>query len=172
MNPVIIFGSSRSFGNTRKVTDDIFGSSGIPLVDLNNFDISPFDYEHRNKHDDFIPLIENLLDHDTWIIATPVYWYTTSAHHKIFFDRIADLLDIRKDLGRRLSGKKLFVIASFGTSYPNGFDGLFEQICEYLCMEYLGSSCIYSGAENEEFVKANQMHIEKARVVLRIKGNL
>ncbi|MFM8490444.1 MAG: NAD(P)H-dependent oxidoreductase [Candidatus Methylopumilus sp.] len=71
MTQVIIFGSSRSFGNTRKVIDDILGSSEIGLFDLNNFDISPFDYEHRNQSDDFIPLIEKLLAYDTWIIGTP-----------------------------------------------------------------------------------------------------
>ncbi|MDA0910756.1 MAG: hypothetical protein O2809_04260 [Proteobacteria bacterium] len=44
MTQVIIFGSSSSFGNTRKVIDDILGFSGILLFDLNNFDISPFDF--------------------------------------------------------------------------------------------------------------------------------
>ena len=65
MTQVIIFGSSRSFGHTRKVIDDILGSRGINLFDLNNFDISPFDYEHRNSNDDFIPLIEKLIEYDT-----------------------------------------------------------------------------------------------------------
>lgn len=105
MTQVIIFGSSRSFGNTRKVVDDILDSAGIELCDLNNFNISPFDYEHRNQSDDFIPLIEKLLAYDTCIIATPVYWYNMSTQHKIFFDRFSDLLKIRKDLGRKLRGK-------------------------------------------------------------------
>ena len=112
-NHIIIFGSSRSHGNTRKVMDEIIGSNSLPLVDLNDFDITPFDYEHRNKADDFIPLIEKIVDYNTLIIATPVYWYQMSTQHKIFFDRFSDLLKIRKDLGRKLRGKKLFVIASF-----------------------------------------------------------
>lgn len=168
MTQVIIFGSSRSFGNTRTVIDDILGPSGIQLFDLNNFDISPFDYEHRNQNDGFIPLIEELIAYDIWIIATPVYWYNMSTQHKIFFDRFSDLLKIRKDLGRKLRGKKLFVIASFGDSYPKGFEDTFEQICEYLGMEYLGSSFVYSGTKHEEYLEQNKAHTDKAKLKLGI----
>lgn len=168
MTQAIIFGSSRSFGNTRRIIDDILGSYDIPLFDLNNFDISPFDYEHLNRNDDFIPLIEKLITYDTWIIATPVYWYNMSTQHKIFFDRFSDLLTIRKDLGRKLRGKKLFVIASFGDSYPKGFDDTFEQISEYLGLEYLGSSFIYSGTENEEYLERNKAKADKAKLKLGI----
>lgn len=170
MSKVIIFGSSRSFGNTRKVVDEILGHSGLELIDLNNFNISPFDYEHRNVNDDFIPLIEKLVAYDTLIIATPVYWYSMSTQHKIFFDRFSDFLMIRKDLGRKLRGKKLFVIASFQSSYPRGFEDTFEQICEYLGMEYLGSSFIYSGTEDVDFLEKNIVHIEKARLKLGIRS--
>jgi hypothetical protein len=58
MTQAIIFGSSRSFGNTRTVIDGILGFSGIELFDLNNFEISPFDYEHQNQSDDIIPWLE------------------------------------------------------------------------------------------------------------------
>jgi len=168
MTQVIVFGSSRSFGNTRKVVDEILGRSGIQLFDLNNFDISPFDYEHLNRNDDFISLIEKLIAYNTWIIATPVYWYSMSTQHKIFFDRFSDLLKIRKDLGRKLRGKKLFVIASFGDLYPRGFEDIFGQICEYLGMEYLGSSFIYSGTEHVDFLQKNISHVEKAKLTLGI----
>lgn len=170
MSQVVIFGSARSFGNTRKVVDEVLKGSDTQLFDLNNFDITPFDYEHKNKHDEFIPLIEKLMNYDTWIIATPVYWYQVSTQQKIFFDRITDLLSIRKDLGRKLRGKKMFVLASFGTSYPDGFERTIEQICEYLGMEYLGSSFIYSGIENKEFLENNKAQIGRAKLILKIDG--
>lgn len=166
MNKVIIFGSSNSFGNTRKIIDEILGDSAIKLIDLNQFNIKLFDYEHKNINDDFLSLIKSLLSYDLWIIATPVYWYSMSGQHKIFFDRFSDLLTIKKDLGRRLRGKKMFVIASFGTSYPKGFEELFEQMCEYLGMEYLGTSFIYSGTENADFLQNNIANIEKAKFKL------
>lgn len=189
MSQVIIFGSSNSFGKTKKVIDDILGHSNIrplrklaideefvvefpkrsiPLVDLNDFDITPFDYDHLNLNDDFIPLIERLLAYDTWIIATPVYWYNMSTQHKIFFDRFSDLLTIRKDLGRQLRGKRLFVISSFGDSYPKGFEDTFEQICEYLGMEYLGSSFFYSGTKHHQYLDQNKIESGKVKSKLGI----
>ncbi len=169
MNKIIIFGSARSFGNTRKAVNEILNNTMIDLVDLNNLNISPFDYEHKNKNDDFIPLMENVITYDTIIIATPVYWYSTDANIKIFLDRISDLLKIRKDLGRKLRNKKLFVISSFQTSYPRGFEDMFEQICDYLGMIYLGTSFIYSGTENSDFLQNNIHETQKARLILDIK---
>ena len=89
-----------------------------------------------------------------------------STQHKIFFDRFSDILTIRKDLGRKLRGKKLFVIASFGTSYPGAFEEIFSQMCEYLGMEYLGTSFIYSGTEREEFLQNNEANIKKAKSII------
>lgn len=163
---IIILGSSRSNGNTRKAVNTIVGGRDVPLVDLNTLDIKPYDYEYHNQADDFITLIERLVKVDKIVLATPVYWYTMSATMKVFIDRISDLLDIRKDLGRKLRGKKLFVIASFNTSLPKGFEDTFEQTCTYLGIEYQGTSFIYSGTENKEFLDSNNEEIKKARLAL------
>lgn len=162
---IILLGSSRSFGNTRKAVDGIIGKHDIPLVDLLALDIKPYDYEYRNKSDDFIPLVERIIEFETIILATPVYWYTMSALMKIFIDRISDLLDIRKELGRKLRGKKLFVIASFNTSLPKGFEDTFEQTCLYLGMEYLGTSFIYCGTDNIHLLENNKNEAEKAKFI-------
>ncbi len=165
-NPIIIVGSSRSSGNTRKAVDLIIGNSSIPIIDLKTLNISIYDYEHQNKDDDFLPLIEGIMGHDLIVLATPVYWYTMSATMKIFLDRLTDLLDIRKDLGRKLRGKKLFIIGSLGsTSLPKGFEDAFWQTSEYLRMEYKGCSFICS-TDNPEVKKVNEVEIEKARNVL------
>ena len=166
--PIIIFGSSRSHGNTRKIIEEITRGGFFPFIDLSDFVIKPFDYEYRNKDDDFIPLMEKIVHYDTMIIATPVYWYQMSTQHKIFFDRFSDLLELRKDLGGKLRGKNLFVISSFQSSYPRGFEETWQQICGYLGMKYLGTSFVYSGTEDIQLVKNNAMHIEKARGILQI----
>ena len=41
-NPIIILGSSRTFGETRKVIDSIIGNNKIPIIDLKSLDIKPF----------------------------------------------------------------------------------------------------------------------------------
>lgn len=165
-NPIIILGSSRSFGNTRKAVMEIMGGNASVLVDLQTLNIKPYDYEYHNKDDDFMPLMARIVEHDIIVLATPVYWYTMSATMKIFIDRISDLLDLRKDIGRKLKGKKLFVIASFSTSLPNGFEEVFAQTCEYLGIYYLGTSFIYSGTKNENFLKNNQLELKKAKSLL------
>ena len=166
MNQIIVLGSSRSNGNTRKAVSMVVGDADTPVVDLLTLNISDYDYNYKNQNDDFIPLIEHLLKFDTIILATPVYWYTMSATMKIFIDRISDLLDIRKDLGRRLRGKKLFVIASFGTSLPKGFEDTFAQTCEYLGMYYLGTSFIYDGDSSLEFLEHKASAIAEARKII------
>ena len=165
---IIIFGSSRSHGNTRKIIDEIIRDNCLPFIDLNDFKITPFDYEHRNKGDDFIPLIEKIVNYDTMIIATPVYWYQMSTQHKIFFDRFSDLLQIRKDLGRKLRGMNLFVISSFQSSYPKGFEDTWQQICDYLGIKYLGTSFIFSGTEDKQLLKNNASHVKKAKTILQL----
>lgn len=164
-DPIIILGSSQSSGGTRLAVESIIGSSAIPVVDLKKLEILPYDYEYRNKEDDYFPLMERIINHDLIVIATPVYWYSMSAIMKAFIDRLSDLLDIRKDLSRLLRGKNLFVIASFGTSLPRGFEDPFEQTCDYMGMHYQGCSFIYHG-NNSELQKGNLSMIEKGRKVL------
>ena len=108
------------------------------------------------------------MDHDLIVLATPVYWYTMSATMKIFLDRLTDLLEIRRDLGRKLRGKKLFIISSIGsTSLPQGFEDAFWQTAKYLKMEYEGSSFICSRNKiNVEVNQFNEIEIAKARTIL------
>jgi len=164
-NPIIILGSSRSQGETRKTVDLIVGNNDIPIIDLKALNISIYDYEHQNKNDDFIPLIEGIIEHDLLVLATPVYWYTMSATMKIFLDRLTDLLEIRKDLGRKLRGKRLYVISSIGnTLLPQGFEDAFWQTAKYLGMEYEGCSFICSSNINTSEVKQfNEIATTKAR---------
>ena len=166
-NPIIILGSSRSLGETSKAVNLIFGDHDIKIIDLGNLKIAPYDYEYRNKDDDYIPLMEEVTEHELIILATPIYWYSMSATMKIFIDRLSDLLHFRKDLGRKLRGKKLFVISSFSTSLPKGFEDAFSQTCEYLGMQYLGCSFIYHGNDAELLI-SNKANIEKAKIIIGI----
>ena len=113
MTKIIILGSTKGSSNTKKIITEVFGQKIPSLFNLSEMNINPYNYEHRNQHDDFIPLIEKVIKHDMLILATPVHWYSVSTIMKIFIDRISDLLDLRKDLGKELRNRKLFVIASF-----------------------------------------------------------
>jgi len=137
LNFLVVLASSRSDGNTAKLSRVIADSLQAHTVDLQNLSISYFDYEYRNQSDDFIPLIERIVSSDFVVFATPVYWYSMSAQMKTFFDRFTDLLTTNKELGRKLRGMPISVIAT-GTEpeLPFCFTSQFELISGYLGLKY------------------------------------
>lgn len=168
-NPIIIFGSSRSDGNTFKAIKTVIQDMPIPIVDLRELNIAQYDYTYANAKDDFIPLAEKMVRYNPIILATPVYWYSMSASLKTFIDRWSDLLDTRKDIGRRLAGKDLYVISSYGESIPRGFEDAFSQTCEYLDMQYKGCYYFYSGDSLELAQKNDPL---ASQFFEMIQGNL
>lgn len=146
----LVFGSARSFGNTCKAIEDVQNliNTNIPLTDLLKCNIKPFSYEY-DQNDDFLDLVSSVLDCDVLILATPIYWYSSSAQMKCFIDRLTDLITIKKDLGRKLRGKTLTTIASYNT-YPegaHGFEMIMEQISTYLGMRYVPGYLKYAGED-------------------------
>ena len=138
---VVILGSSRSDGNTRRVIDELITiKKDIDIIDLNNFEIGYFDYEFKNKDDDFLGLIKSVLEYDTIVFATPIYWYTMSAQLKTFLDRISDLLKgENKPIGRQLRGKNMAVLScASDDTILDGFVMPFEETASYLGMHYKG----------------------------------
>lgn len=152
----IVFGSSRSDGNTFSAVKQVMNQiPGSIFFDLANYQISDFDYSHKNKDDDFIRLIEQILVYKTVIFATPIYWYTMSASMKRFIDRLSDLLSIEKDTGRSLRNKNLAIISSYSI-HPEGkegFEPIFINTANYLGMNYLGCYFHYSGEDKDVIAK-------------------
>lgn len=146
---VIIQGSSRSNGNTNKIVTFIKDKTGFDIIDLKSKHISSFDYEFKNHDDDFIPLMNEIVNkYDTLIFATPVYWYSMSGIMKIFFDRITDCLKVEKEIGRKIGGKTMGMISCGSDSeLKKGFEMPFIESANYLGMHYLGN--IHTWIENE-----------------------
>ena len=146
---VIIQGSSRSNGNTNKITSFVQKKTGFDIIDLKSKQIGEFDYNFKNKADDFLPLMVEIVNkYDTIIFATPVYWYSMSGIMKNFFDRITDCLKIEKEIGRKLRGKTMGMISCGSDSeIKKGFEMPFVESANYLGMHYLGD--IHTWMENE-----------------------
>lgn len=138
---VIILGSSRSDGDTAKVVQQLQQIIHCDMVDLNDYSISYYDYEHVNKDDDFLPLLKRIIqEYQNIIFATPVYWYTMSGILKVFFDRFSDLLTIEKEMGRQLRGKGFGVMScSLNSAVEDVFWHPFKNTADYLGMTYLGN---------------------------------
>lgn len=138
-NSIIIMGSSRSDGETRKMADALAGHTDSKIIDLREKKISYFDYEHQNLDDDFFPTMEEILQYDSIVFATPVYWFSMSAIMKTFFDRFSDLLHQRKDLGYQMKGKNMFLLTNSSTALlTKHFETPFKDTADYLSMEYKG----------------------------------
>lgn len=140
--PIALLGSSRRHGNTGALLDIIATELEADVIDLSATKLSPYDYEHKNIDDDFVPLLNRILEHEDILFASPIYWYTMSSQMKIFFDRLSDLLDLEelKDHGRALRGKRAHVVAtSISPVADASFSQAFENTFSYMGME-LGSS--------------------------------
>ena len=159
MKKVVIVGSSRNDGDTTSLTNELIEQSKWDIINLNDYNFSYYDYEHKNRHDDYLNLMEQIINkYDTLIFATPIYWYSMSGIMKVFFDRITDLLTIEKGLGRKLRGKKMAVISiSIGENLGELFWLPFIETANYLGMEYVGNTHTIAKEKNEikiaEFIK-------------------
>jgi len=156
MRKLIILGSSRSNGYTKKAVDKLKSLSDFDVIDLNDYNIGYYDYEHKNVHDDYLKLIQNIIsNYDILIFATPVYWYSMSGIMKVFFDRITDLLDNEKALGRKLRNKSMAVLSSsIGDHLGDAFWLPFIETANYLGMNYIGNiHIIENRVETEELKK-------------------
>ncbi len=138
-----ILGTSRSHGNTRLALDAVL-QGRAPVIDLNDHSITPYDYSHQNSGDGFLAIAGQMVEADTIVFATPVYWYSMSAQLKTFLDRLTDLTRVHKALGRSLKDKSVFLLASSSSpELPPGFAVPFELTAEYLGMRWGGAFHAY-----------------------------
>lgn len=145
---IIIFGSSRSDGNTRKYANYIQAKLDCDLVDLVEKKINYYDYQHTNSDDDFLSIAESIINKDHIIFITPVYWYSMSARMKTFFDRLTDLTTIRKELGKSLQGKKVHLLScSWNNKKVENFEMPFDATAKYFKMDFVQYLNVYSKGE-------------------------
>ncbi|RMB02918.1 flavodoxin family protein [Eilatimonas milleporae] len=170
---ISLLASSRRNGNTGKLIDWIAGDLGGEVIDITALDISPYDYDHKNIHDDFIPVMKKVLEYDSVIFATPVYWYAPSAQMKIFIDRISDFLDIEdlKDIGRKLRKKTAYIVCtSIGEEADDAFLGCFKSTFGYLGMKYGGH--LHANCENGFEKEKNAQKVENFVGLIRARKTL
>jgi multimeric flavodoxin WrbA len=141
LSSIALLSSSRRLGHTGQLIDRIALELNIEVVDLTSLRISPYDYDHLNRNDDFEPLMKHVLAHDQIIFATPIYWYAVSPAMKLLLDRISDLLELPDLLseGRRLRGKNAYVVCTSICAEPSvEFIGAFLGTFHYLGMHFGG----------------------------------
>ncbi len=162
MTPVVLLASSRRRGNTGALADVVAAELGAEVVDLSALRLSAYDYEHRNRDDDFEPLMARVLECNPIVFASPIYWYSCAPPMKVFMDRITDYLDIPGLLesGRRLRGKDAYVACTSIRDEASGhFLCAFQETFAYLGMRYRGAMHInctdgYRASEHDAVARA------------------
>ncbi|RZK62460.1 MAG: NADPH-dependent oxidoreductase [Hymenobacter sp.] len=143
--PLVLLASARPVGHTFALVQRVFTPSECVVTDLLAAPLAPYNYAGQYPPGDaFASLVQQLLAHETIVLATPVYWYAMSGLLKTFFDRLTDLTTFDKPLGRQLRGKRLFALCT-GTdaALPPGFEVPFQRTARYFNM-IVGNSLYYS----------------------------
>jgi multimeric flavodoxin WrbA len=139
MSTAIILGSARNRGNTHQLAERIAIDMQAVLFNLADYDITPYDYAHNNRSDDFLPLMKQVLRFDRFVLASPVYWYSPSSSMKVFLDRLSDLMTIEKDMGRQLRTKNAALLATgCDETAPPCFVDIFQRTYRHLGIAYDG----------------------------------
>jgi multimeric flavodoxin WrbA len=134
-----IFGSSRQDGFTQRAINEVFKGKDYKLITLSEENISYYEYNSTTGNDSFITIAEAMNNAENIVFASPVYWYSMSGRMKVFIDRFSELVTSRKDLGRGLKGKRVFVIATGAELAPDPcFEHPFRATSEYFGMSYRG----------------------------------
>lgn len=137
---LVILGSADGGCQTEKWILSHSEFSDSDFFKLNQLVVHPYQYEKDYPaNDQFLNLVEKMLNAETIILGSPVYWYTLSTHTKIFLDRFSDLISTHKELGQRLYGKRVSLMATGSDREPPvGFDVPINLTSIYFGMDYLG----------------------------------
>ena len=133
---LFIMGTARGDRNTRKMVDAVLNH--LPearFLDLSELTIAPYEYEEQ--YDDFEIAAKAIEEAKTIIFATPIYWYSMSGLMKNFFDRMTDLTDQYKSIGKGMKGKTMFGIFA-GGDLPEYFVPVFSDTANYFDMNWGG----------------------------------
>ena len=156
MNIVAVIGSARRDGDSTRLAEAVLAHRLAQRFDLASLHVRDYEYGRAVEGDDFLAVAEAIANADGVLFATPVYWYAMSGVLKRFFDRLTDLITVRKPLGRRLAGRSLWV-AACGTDpvLPEGFEVPFRRTAEYFDMVYGG--VLYVSIRNGEVLSPEQV---------------
>jgi len=171
-----LLSSPRKKGNSTTLAKQIIKgaeSEGaeIEAVRLHDMNISPCQacYVCQKKgsegcaiDDDMQSLYPRLIEADTWIIASPVYWFNMSAQTKLFMDRCFALPAYNKNA---FTGKRIAIAMSYGDTDPfssgcvNAFR-TFQDAFRYVGAKIIGM--VYGSAEAPGEIASNTALMEKA----------
>lgn len=149
MSIAVIYGSTRINGNTEQLTEHVIKGLDVEKIFLRDYLIQPIDDRRHTEggfldvDDDYNSLVARMMKHDTFIFATPLYWYSMSGTMKNFIDRWSHTMRDEKflDFKKQLGSKKAYVVAVGGDNpYLKGLPLIqqFNYIFEFMSISFDG----------------------------------
>ena len=166
MQLLVIHGSSRKEGNTKDLTKVVLNSleqDQYQELDLLDYNIQPIIDERHTEFgftpvaDDYETVIKELLQAQTILFVTPLYWFAMSGRLKNFIDRFSQSLrNADYDFKEQIKGKKAYVLVVGGEKAPLTALPLIQQfqlIFQFLGIEFAGY-CIGKGVKPQEVLQS------------------
>ena len=173
---LVLFSSPRKKGNSATLANQIIkgaqsAGAKIESIFLHGMQIAPCqacyacqkpDSKGCAIDDEMQSLYPKLLESDTWVIASPVYWFTMSAQTKLFMDRCFALFT---DAKNRFEGKRIAIALSYGDTDPFNSGCVnalraFQDAFNYVGAEIIGM--VYGSAEKAGEIKSNSRLMQRA----------
>jgi len=149
MSIVVIYGSTRQNGNTERLTKRVIEGLEVEEIFLRDHEIQPIDDRRHAEggfsdvDDDYNDLVTRMMKHDTFIFATPIYWYSMTGTMKNFIDRWSHTMRDEKfpNFKANLGTKKAYVVAVGGDKpYVKGLPMIqqFNYIFDFMSITFEG----------------------------------
>ncbi len=180
-NILALYGSPRRRGNSSTLLEKAVrgareAGASVEEIHLRDLSISPCMeiYECRKTgrcamRDDFDQLREKLLSCDGLMVASPIFFYTVSAHTKIFMDRCQEfwskkyLID-KAPFGLRSPTRKALFVCVGATRGSKLFEGVLltmKYFLDALDME-LWASLLYRGLDEKTDILDHAAYMDEA----------
>ena len=173
---LVVHSSPRKKGNSNTLAKGIIkgaesAGADVESVYLHGMDISPCNacYACQKKDsngcaidDEMQTIYPKLVECDTWVIASPVYWFNMSAQTKLFMDRCFALLAYADN---PFAGKRVAIAMSYGDTDPFNSGCInalrsFQDAFNYVGAKMVGM--VYGSAEAPGEIESNADLMQRA----------
>ena len=173
---LVVHSSPRKKGNSNTLANGIIkgaesAGADVESVYLHGMDISPCNacYACQKKEskgcaidDEMQTIYPKLVECDTWVIASPVYWFNMSAQTKLFMDRCFALLAYADN---PFAGKRVAIAMSYGDTDPFNSGCVnalrsFQDAFNYVGAKMVGM--VYGSAEAPGEIESNADLMQRA----------
>ncbi len=173
---LVVHSSPRKKGNSNTLAKGIIkgaesAGADIESIYLHGMDISPcnacYDCQKKDSKgcaidDEMQTIYPKLVECDTWVIASPVYWFNMSAQAKLFMDRCFALLAYTDN---PFAGKRVAIAMSYGDTDPFNSGCInalrsFQDAFNYVGAKMVGM--VYGSAEAPGEIESNADLMQRA----------